>query len=138
MTAFTQGLKVSQLTLDGSRGPFIISLIVHFASHLPESVREISIDFDAGKPSAVDLVSLRDDWARLDGASTKRYQLGLLKSFGVRCTSRTHRSNGWSFHRGSPIDRTILDHVRTLLPLSDAAGILMVDYAALYFDNYYF
>ncbi|KAE9395540.1 hypothetical protein BT96DRAFT_922748, partial [Gymnopus androsaceus JB14] len=138
MTAFTQGLRVSKLTLNGFGGTFIIAFIAHFVSHLPQSVCEISIDFDAGRLGAVDLVSLREDWAQLDGALTQRYQLGLLKSFGVRCTGRTHRSDVWSFHRGSSIDRTILDHVRTLLPLSDAAGILMVDHAALYFDDYYF
>ncbi|KAE9397416.1 hypothetical protein BT96DRAFT_921493 [Gymnopus androsaceus JB14] len=137
MIAFTHGLRASKLTLDGSEGPFIIIFIAHFVSHLPESVCEISIDFDAGTPSAVDLVSFREDWTQLDGALTKRYQLGLLKSFGVRCTSRTHRSNGQSFLAGDPIDRTILDDVQTLLPLSDAAGILKVDHAALYFDDYY-
>ena len=137
MIAFTQGLRVSKLTLDGSEGPFIITFIAHFISHLPESVCDISIDFDAGIPSAVDLVSFREDWAQLDGALTKRYRLGLLKSFGVRCTSRTHRSNGRLFLAGDPIDRTILDDVQTLLPLSDAAGILKVDHAALYFDDYY-
>ncbi|KAE9397418.1 hypothetical protein BT96DRAFT_921495 [Gymnopus androsaceus JB14] len=140
MMAFIQDLKVSQLTLEGSGGPFI-SLIAHIASYLPESVREISIDFDAGgfcNTAEFDLVSKREDWAQLDRALTKRYELGSLKSFGVRCTSRMHRSYGWLFYGGSPIDRTILDHVRTLLPLSDAAGILKVDHAALYFDDYYF
>ncbi|KAE9383111.1 hypothetical protein BT96DRAFT_930017, partial [Gymnopus androsaceus JB14] len=141
LMAFIQGLKVSQLILDVSRGPFIISLIVHIASYLPESVREISIDFDAGvfcNTAEFDLVSKREDWAQLDRALKKRYEpLGSLKSFGVRCTSRTNRY-GWLFYGGSPIDRTILDDVRTLLPLSDAAGILKVDHAAFYFDDYYF
>ncbi|KAE9395544.1 hypothetical protein BT96DRAFT_922751 [Gymnopus androsaceus JB14] len=130
-----QGLKTSQLTFYCSQSYSLVSYLTHIISHLPDSICKIGIDFNASAPDGpLDPVSDRGAWVYLDTALTKRYELGLLKCAWVRCTTRSHRGEGPSFVRRRTIDRTILDRVQTLLPLSEGVGILEVDRTNLLFE----
>lgn len=137
-----QGLKASQLTLFCSQSESLAFWFKHLILYFPDSVCEISIDFNADAADGpVDPVSNLADWAELDLALMKRCQRGLLKRIWIRCTSRTHPLAHSSlskptFNFGAVVDRTILDRIRTLLPETEEAGILEVDSDRLFFENY--
>ncbi|KAE9409727.1 hypothetical protein BT96DRAFT_913231 [Gymnopus androsaceus JB14] len=133
MAAFARGIKCTQLTFYCSQLDFLIIYFAHFIPKLPATILEICIDFNAcasdGPPDHPEADPR--NWTKLDGALMRRYELGLLKCLTFRCTTRMISGRGYSNSSGPTVDRMILDRVRSLLPISERAGILDVDYTTL-------
>ncbi|KAJ3742675.1 hypothetical protein DFH05DRAFT_1527263 [Lentinula detonsa] len=133
MVSVTRGLICSELTLYCSQLYHLIAYFAHFVSVLPEAIRRICIDFNAGAsdgPLDRDL----DSWVKLDSALMNRHALGLLENVCFRCTKRTMPGNGPSFERGKCLDRGILDRIPALLHHSKEVGVLEVDHATVVFE----
>ncbi|KAJ3892615.1 hypothetical protein GG344DRAFT_75757 [Lentinula edodes] len=134
MISVTRGIEGPNLTLCCSQFYQLIAYFAHFISVLPESVRRICIDFNAGATDGPPDLHHLDGWVKLDSTLMDRHAIGLLESVCFRCTKRTISGNGPSFKSGSSLDRTILNRVSGLLHRSDEAGMLEIDYATLFFN----
>lgn len=133
MISVTRGIEGPNLTLCCSQFYQLIAYFAHFISVLPESVRRICIDFNAGATDGPPDLHHLDGWVKLDDTLMDRHAIGLLESVCFRCTKRTISGNGPSFKSGSSLDRTILNRVSGLLHRSDEAGMLEIDYTTLIF-----
>jgi hypothetical protein len=138
-----EGFRASQLTFSCSQSPFIVSQFARYIPNLPRCVHEIFIDIDA-KPDKPDKGRLDSDvaaWSALDTVISQRYSdLNGILRICFRCTTRT-RDAGFMisfestmFTSGGNPDRTILDRILKLLPLSDGLGIIEIDHDTHFFE----
>ncbi|KAE9399973.1 hypothetical protein BT96DRAFT_919747 [Gymnopus androsaceus JB14] len=135
------GLPVTAVTIDmdderfwylpPDRVAHDLNIFLRGFEHLPDSVCDISFDFDAGATDGpADCDSRLREWDDWDQVLINRYQRGLLN----RVWFQMYDSDdvlGWTLRPLS--DRTpdlsILDRVRKFLTQSDKAGIIEVDYS---------
>lgn len=143
MFRYTQGFRAPQLTFSCSQSPFVVSQFARYISNLPHCVREIFIDIDA-KPDNLGGGPLDSDvaaWSVLDSVISQRYSdLNGPMRICFRCTIRT-RDAGFTisfestmFASGRNSDRTILDSIPKLLPLSDGLGLIEIDRDTHFFE----
>ncbi|KAF9070322.1 hypothetical protein BDP27DRAFT_1447008 [Rhodocollybia butyracea] len=140
-----QGFRAPQLTFSCSQSPFVVPQFARYISNLPRCVREIFIDIDAKPDLGLGKRPLLDSdvaaWSVLDTAMSQRHgDLNGLMRICFRCTVRTRdarytiSSESTMFASGGKPDRTILDRIPKLLPLSNGLGIIEIDRDTHFFE----
>ncbi|KAE9406261.1 hypothetical protein BT96DRAFT_1015032 [Gymnopus androsaceus JB14] len=133
MSVFLRGFNLPYFTLCCSQSPSLAKFFRLFIRSLPYSVRDISIDFNAGATDGpVDQDSSLRDWDALDQTLIQRYEGRSLNRVWFRCTTRMVSWDGPSSAHWH--DRSILDRVRKLLPQADKMGIIDVDHGRRFFE----
>ncbi|KAE9382784.1 hypothetical protein BT96DRAFT_930162 [Gymnopus androsaceus JB14] len=130
LNRFLHGFKLPHLEICCSQSPRLANIFALLIASLPDSACDISFDFDAGATDGpADCDSHLEDWDDWDQVLIKRYERGLLNRVWFRCTTRMMSWDGPSSSSDRTPDHSILDRVRKLLPQSDNAGIIDVDYS---------